>query len=113
MALATSAPAAWPAIFAFANDQAMSRIGQDTNHALLASSLAAVAKTAAGADFAIVPGDLLVHEFEERAAKALGVDPTSQAASEMAEKTTILVADALAKALGGKPAIVSPSATTI
>jgi len=106
-ALAMSAPTAWRAIFASANDQAMSRTGEDTNHALLASSLAAVAKAAASADFAIVPGDLLAHGFEEKAAKALGVAPLSQAVGEMAVKTTAFVADALADALGGKPAIIA------
>ena len=106
-ALAMSAPAAWQAIFTAANDQAMSKTGEDTNHALLASGLAAFAKAAASADFAIVPGDFLAHEFEEKASKALGVAPTSQAAGEMAVKTTIFVADALVDALGGKPAIVA------
>ncbi|MPZ36435.1 MAG: hypothetical protein GEV13_36740 [Rhodospirillales bacterium] len=106
-ALAKSAPTAWPAIFAAANDQAMSRTGEDTNHALLASSLAAFAKAAASADFAIVPGDFLAHGFEEKASKALGVAPTSQAAGEMAVKATIFVADALADALAGKPAIIA------
>lgn len=106
-ALAKSAPAAWPATFTAANDQAMSRTGEDTNHALLASSLAAFAKAAASADFAIVPGDLLAHGFEEKASKALGVAATSQAVGEMAAKTTIFVADALASALGGKPAIIA------
>jgi len=52
-ALAGSAPAAWPATFTSAKDQAMSRTGEDTNHALLASSLAAFAKAAASADFAM------------------------------------------------------------
>jgi sphingomyelin phosphodiesterase acid-like 3 len=106
-ALAKSAPAAWQAIFTATNDQAMSRTGEDTNHALLASSLAVVAKAAASADFAIVPGDFLAHEFEEKASKVLGVTPTSQAAAEMAVKTTIFVADALVDALGGKPAIIA------
>lgn len=107
MALAMSAPAAWQATFASANTQAMSRIGEDTNHALLASSLAAFAKAAANADFAIVPGDFLAHGFEEKASKALGVAPTSQAAGEMAVKTTLFVADSLADALAGKPAIIA------
>jgi sphingomyelin phosphodiesterase acid-like 3 len=106
-ALAGSNPAAWPAIFASINDQAMSRTGEDTNHALLASSLAAFAKAAASADFAIVPGDLLAHGFEEKAAKAMGVGPMSQAVGEMAAKTTIFVAEAVADALGGKPAIIA------
>jgi sphingomyelin phosphodiesterase acid-like 3 len=106
-ALAKSAPAAWPSIFASANDQAMSPTGEDTNHALLASSLAALAKAAASADFAIVPGDFLAHGFEEKASKALGVAATSQAAGEMAARTTAFVADRLADALGGKPAIIA------
>ena len=105
--LARSAPAAWKATFAAARDQAMSRTGEDTNHALLASSLVPFAKAMADADFAIVPGDFLVHEFDAKAAKALGVAPTSQAAGDMAVKTTLFVGDALADALAGKPAIVA------
>ena len=105
--LARSAPAAWKATLATAQDQAMSRTGEDTNHALLASSLVPFAKAMAGADFAIVPGDFLVHEFDAKAAKALGVAPVSQAAGEMAVKTTLFVGDALADALAGKPAIVA------
>lgn len=88
-------------------DQAMSRPGEDTNHALLASSLAAFARAAADADFAIVPGDFLAHEFEEKAAKSLGVIPTAPTVGEMAVKTTIFVADSLADVLSGKPAIVA------
>ena len=106
-ALAMSAPAAWQAIFTSAKDQTMSRTGEDTNHALLASSLAAFAKAAASADFAILPGDFLAHEFQAKTSKALGVVPTSQAAGEMAVKTTLFVADALADALSGKPAIIA------
>ena len=66
-ALAMSAPAAWPATLTSTKDQVMSRTGEDTNHALLASSLVAFAKAAAGADFAIVAGDFLAHEFNEKA----------------------------------------------
>lgn len=106
-ALAGSAPTTWRATFASLDNQAMSRSGQDTNHALLVSSLAAFAKRAADADFAIVPGDFLAHEFEDKAAKALNVAPTSPAAGEMAVKTTLFVADLLADALAGKPAIVA------
>jgi sphingomyelin phosphodiesterase acid-like 3 len=106
-ALARSAPAAWPAAFATIKDQAMSRIGEDTNHALLASSLAAFARAMASADFAIVPGDFLTHEFNAKAATALGVDPASPAVADMAVKTTLFVADALANALAGKPAIMA------
>lgn len=106
-ALAGSAPTTWQAAFASVDNQAMSRSGEDTNHALLVSSLAAFAKRAADADFAIVPGDFLAHEFEDKAAKALNIAPTSPAAGEMAVKTTVFVADLLADALAGKPAIVA------
>ena len=105
--LARSAPAAWKVTLSAVQDQAMSRTGEDTNHALLASSLVPFAKAVAGADFAVVPGDFLVHEFDAKAAKALGVAPVSQAAGEMAVKTTLFVGDALADALAGKPAIVA------
>src|SRR4029077_6557916 len=43
-ALALSAPAAWAAPFAPAKGQVMSQTGEDTNHALLASSLVRFAK---------------------------------------------------------------------
>jgi sphingomyelin phosphodiesterase acid-like 3 len=105
--LVRSAPAAWPAAFATVTGQAMSRIGQDTNHALLASGLAAFARTTAGADFVIVPGDFLAHEFNAKAAMALGVGAASPVVAEMTVKTTLFVADALADALAGKPVIVA------
>jgi sphingomyelin phosphodiesterase acid-like 3 len=93
--------------FAAAGDQAMSRTGEDTNHALLASGLAAFARAMANADFAIVPGDFLAHEFNAKAGTALGVDPASPAVADMATRTTLFVTDALARALAGKPAIVA------
>jgi hypothetical protein len=93
--------------FAPPNDQATSRIGEDTNQALLTSGLATFARAMANADFAIVPGDLLAHGFNAKAAAALGVDPSSPALDDMAAKTTQFVARALAEALGGKPAVVA------
>jgi sphingomyelin phosphodiesterase acid-like 3 len=90
--------------FASTTDQATSRIGEDTNHALLTSGLAAFARAMASADFAIVPGDLLAHGFNAKAGAALGVDPASPAVADRATSTTLFVADALAHALGGKPA---------
>jgi hypothetical protein len=93
--------------FAPPQDQATSRIGEDTNHALLTSGLATFARAMARADFAIVPGDLLAHGFNAKAAAALGVDPSSPAVDDMAAKTTLFVAGALAEALGGKPAFVA------
>ncbi len=106
-ALAQSPPADWPAIFAQAKQEPMSPIGEDTNHALLVSSLAAFSKSMVTADFAMVSGDLLVHDFNDKAASALGVDAKSPAVHEMAIKTALFVADALAEALSGKPVIVA------
>jgi hypothetical protein len=93
--------------FAPPKDQATSRIGEDTNQALLTSGLATFARAMASADFAIVPGDLLAHGFNAKAAASLGVDPSSQAVDDVAAKTTLFVVDALAGALGGKPAFVA------
>ncbi len=105
--LARAASSAWPAAFAATQGRAMSRIGQDTNHALLASGLAAFERAMANADFAIVPGDFLAHEFNAKTTAALGVDPASPVVADMATRTTLFVTDALAQALAGKPAIVA------
>lgn len=99
--------AAWPAVFAAIDKQSMSPWGSDTNYALLSSSLAAFAKTAADSDFAIVLGDFLAHEFEAKAAKALGVAETDDQVGAFAVNTTMFVGDALARALSGKPVIVA------
>ena len=93
--------------FAVTKDQATSPIGEDTNHALLISGLAAFARATTNADFAIVPGDLLAHGFNAKATAALGAEPAPPAVADMAIKTTLFVADALADALGGKPAFLA------
>lgn len=97
----------WPAIFATITDQAMSSWGSDTNYALLASSIAAFARGAAEADFAIVPGDFLAHEFEQKAATALGVPATDARVRDLAEKTAIFVGESLARALPDTPLILA------
>jgi len=97
----------WPAVFAALPPGPASQYGKDTNHVLLSSALAAVAKTAANADFAIIGGDLLSHDFEEDTAKALGVPLGSAAQQAFAQRTTIFVAEALGNALAGKPVIIA------
>src|SRR5262245_203116 len=72
----------WMARFAALPPGPASQYGKDTNHVLLSSALAAFTTSAADADFAIVTGDLLSHEFEDDTAKALGVplgSPAQQA----------------------------------
>lgn len=97
----------WMARFAALPPGPASQYGKDTNHVLLSSALAAIARTAAGADFAIVPGDLLSHGFEDDTAKALGVPLGSAAQQAFAQRTTIFVAEALGEALAGKPVILA------
>ena len=87
--------------------RAFAHYGEDTNYALLATSLAAIAKAGSSADFVVVTGDLLVHDFEKRLTAAR-VDPPSQPAIvEAAVSTTGLVADSLAMAVPGKPVILA------
>jgi sphingomyelin phosphodiesterase acid-like 3 len=105
--LATTDAADWMARFDALPPGPASQYGKDTNHVLLSSALAAIAKTAANADFAIVGGDLLSHGFEDDTAKALGVPLGSAAQQAFAQRTTIFVAEALGVALAGKPVILA------
>ncbi len=100
-------PADWASRFSKAADQAFSPYGKDTNHALLASSLAALSAHRADADFVVVPGDLLSHEFEKNAAAALGEPTTSDAVRRFAADTAIFVADQLGEIFPGKPVIIA------
>jgi hypothetical protein len=105
--LATTDARDWAERFAALPPAPAAQYGKDTNHVLLFSAVEAIAAHAADADFAIVGGDLLAHDFEEDAAKALGVPVGSAAQLDFAERTTIFVADALGTALPGKPVIVA------
>ena len=106
-ALAESDVGAWPDRFSTVTGQAMSPYGEDTNYALLESSLAAVAGTAAHVDLVVVNGDFLAHRFEDKAAKALGAAATPAPVGGLTVKTTQFVADRLAAALPGKPVFVT------
>ncbi|HET7715252.1 MAG TPA: metallophosphoesterase, partial [Bauldia sp.] len=97
----------WMARFAALPPGPASQYGKDTNHVLFSSALAALTRTAANADFAIVTGDLLSHGFEDATVKALGVPLGSQAQRVFAQRTTIFVAEAIAGALAGKPVIIA------
>ena len=106
-ALARSSSTQWPSILAAAKEGPTSPPGQDSNYPLLASAMAQFGKAMAGADFALVPGDLLVHLFNVKAAALLNTESKSPAIYEFAEKTTVFVLDSLTAALGGKPAILA------
>lgn len=101
--LAAAEPKDWSAQFAGLGDQKMSRYGEDTNYALLASAVAAIARTAADADFAVVTGDFLAHNFQSMAAKAIGSASTPETVDALAVTTTLFVADEMRRAFPGKP----------
>jgi 3',5'-cyclic AMP phosphodiesterase CpdA len=102
-ALAAARPADWPALLAGLPSVPASQYGSDTNRTLLASALAAIAAAGADADFAIVSGDLLSHGFDDDAAKVLGVE----AAPGLAERTSLFVAESVARTHPGKPVILA------
>ncbi|WP_421725108.1 metallophosphoesterase [Bauldia sp.] len=95
-------PSDWAAHFAALDDQKAAQWGSDTNYALFASALGAIAKTTADVDFVIMPGDFLSHGFPEDVAKIFGNDADT-IHPILAEKTALFVADALAKAMPDKP----------
>ncbi|MDR6952542.1 3',5'-cyclic AMP phosphodiesterase CpdA [Ancylobacter sp. 3268] len=99
--------AAWPAHFAAGSDHRLSRWGEDTNHALLETALADISRAAAGADFVLLTGDLLAHDFPARTERAFGFRPGSAESRAFAVKTTLFVAARLRAALPGKPIVLS------
>jgi len=85
----------------------LAHYGEDSNYALLWSSLAAISRAGRSADFVVVTGDLLVHDFEKRLTKARGDAPSQPGIVDAAVSTTGVVADAIALAVPGKPVILS------
>jgi sphingomyelin phosphodiesterase acid-like 3 len=106
-ALAATDTGDWGSRFAGLAAQVLSNYGKDTNYALLASSLTAIAGAAAKTDFVIIGGDLLAHDFQANAGAALGVPAASKTVDAFTERTAIFVGDALRRALPGKPIIVA------
>ncbi|MBL8907708.1 MAG: hypothetical protein JNM20_13625, partial [Rhizobiales bacterium] len=66
-----------------------------------------IAKAGASADFVVVTGDLLAHDFEKKLTAARGDPPSQPAIVEAAVSTTGLVADSIAMAVPGKPVILA------
>ncbi len=101
--LAASKVEDWPALLAATGSRNVSRRGEDTNHALLASAVAALSEQAARADLVLVSGDFLAHRFVDAAAQALGTAADPASVERLAAGTARYVARALAAALPGKP----------
>ena len=67
----------------------------------------ALSRAAGSSDFVLVPGTVLAHRFEERAAVALGTVPDAQAVRELTTNTMRYVAGSLQAALPGRPIILA------
>ncbi len=106
-ALAASMPSEKQVTSASDSVQTFSRFGEDTNLPLLFSAMKALSRAAGSSDFVLVPGDLLAHRFEERAAAALGTVPDAQAVRELTTNTMRYVAGSLQAALPGRPIILA------
>lgn len=102
-ALAEMPVAQWSEWFAADPDPSLPRWGHDTNHALLASTIAELTKAAGGADFVLVTGDMLAHRFPWIAAHTLGFAEGSEANRDFAIRTLRFVAERLRAAVPGKP----------
>jgi predicted MPP superfamily phosphohydrolase len=105
--LAGSHISAWDGILAPARARAPSRYGRDSNAALLHSALAALADRAREADLLIVPGDLIAHDFERKAARVLRAGETSEPVRVFAVRTAHYVLEGLRKAAAGRPVVVA------
>ena len=81
----TAAPG-WKAIFESAQNGEMSTIGEETNYALLNSSLGSMAQAKPDPDFVLLTGDLLAHHFSELYQEATG-DQTEVGLRSFIKKT--------------------------
>ncbi|PZQ80951.1 MAG: hypothetical protein DI549_15825 [Ancylobacter novellus] len=97
----------WPAILAAGPVRRLSRWGEDTNEALLETTLNELSRAAADADFVLVTGDMLAHEFPGRVQRALGFAPDSAESRAFAAKTTLFVIERLRAALPGKAVLLA------
>ncbi|MET0429140.1 MAG: metallophosphoesterase [Microvirga sp.] len=105
--LGPRAAAEWPAILGTSGGPAISGRGQDTNPALLSSTLSTLGAAAGDVDFVIVAGDLLAHRFDQKAAGALGTAGSAELVRSLAARTALYVGGAVGRALPGRPVVIS------
>lgn len=105
--LTTASVEDWWPIFTADPDTKLSQWGSDTNHALFATALSAIAEAAADADFVLVTGDLLSHNFPATTESALGFAGGSAESDAFAVRTTLFVTQSLRAAIPDKPIILS------
>lgn len=94
----------WPRILNSGADKQFSHYGQDTNWALLASSLDAIRKTASDAQFTIVTGDVLAHDLRDKFQKS-AKEHDDASFGRFIDKTMAVVAGQLAAIVPGKPVL--------
>ncbi|MFK8249966.1 metallophosphoesterase [Ancylobacter terrae] len=106
-ARAATPPADWPSRLADGADTPLAPWGRDTNAALLGSALDEAGRAAADADFVLVTGDLLAHDFPAKTERALGLPRGSAASADIAIRTALYVAGRLRAAFPGKPVLMT------
>ena len=96
----------WSRILASSRPRRFSGFGEDTNWALLSSSLDAVRRTNSNARFTVVTGDLLVHRFSEKF-RSMARNRDDASFRRFANKTMRFVAAQLGSIAPGKPVLLT------
>jgi 3',5'-cyclic AMP phosphodiesterase CpdA len=104
-ALRAREPGQWREVLAPDAGRGLPAYGSDSNAALLLSALEALERLASSADIVVMPGDLLSHHFNRKAANVLGAPADSEEVRTFAATTTRFVIEAVRQAAGGRPVV--------
>ncbi|MFL6351018.1 MAG: hypothetical protein ACJ74Z_04090 [Bryobacteraceae bacterium] len=96
----------WPRVLASSPSHRFSGFGEDTNWALLSSSLDAIRRTAPNLDFTVVTGDVLVHRFKQKF-QSMAKNRDDASFRRFAMKTMQFVAAQLGSIAPGKPLLLT------
>lgn len=102
--LAEASADEWPRILTSSPSGRFSGFGEDTNWALLSSSLAAIRQAAPDVDFTVVTGDILVHNFS-RKFQSMAKNHDDASFRRFAIKTMQFIAAQLGTIAPGKPVL--------
>ncbi len=100
--LAATPAAGWESVFASSGDQDLGSWGSETNHALLASALAAMAQAQPDPALVVFTGDILAHEFNDKYLRYTG-DSSQSGLRSFIEKTVDYVTTRVADAFPSAP----------
>jgi sphingomyelin phosphodiesterase acid-like 3 len=103
-ALAEASVDEWSRILASSRPGRFSGFGEDTNWALLSSSLDAIRRTAPNVKFTVVTGDILVHDFSEKF-QSMAKNQDNASFRRFATKTMQFIAGQLGTIAPGKPVL--------